>query len=185
MGSSKVQLEVTANLIALDRMCPSRPSSNSRCVFPPLPSLSKFGPCHPARFRPSSGSHSARSLPVSLPAAHDISLRHPSPLVGPAAARAPSSFLGTLLPGPVEGGSRHCCSGRPGGAAAHEVVGPAALAVGHRHPGENFSATGLAQELQVEFWLVSRCPPPACILVCAEHESSSPFPFFLFSFTEY
>ena len=47
---------------------------------------------------------------------------------------------------------------------------------------EKFSATGLAQELQVEFWLVSRCHPPACILVCVEHESSSPFPFFLFPF---
>ena len=57
LGSSKVQLEVTANLIALDRMCPSRPSSSSLCVFPPLPILSKFGPCRPARFRPSPGSH--------------------------------------------------------------------------------------------------------------------------------
>ena len=54
---------------------------------------------------------------------------------------------------------------------------PAALAVGHRYPGEKFSATGLAQELQVELSLASRCHPPACIVVCVGHESSSPFPF--------
>ena len=42
---------------------------------------------------------------------------------------------------------------------------------------EKFSATGLAQELQVELSLASRCHPPACIVVCVGHESSSPFPF--------
>ena len=42
---------------------------------------------------------------------------------------------------------------------------------------EKFSATGLAQELQVELSLVSRCHPPACILVCVKHESLGPFPF--------
>jgi hypothetical protein len=45
---------------------------------------------------------------------------------------------------------------------------------------EKFSATGLAQELQVELSLASRCHPPACIVVCVGHESSSPFPFFFF-----
>ena len=166
-------------MIALDSMCPSRPSSSSLRIFPPLPSLSKFGPCRPARSRPSPGSHRFCSLPpgFSLPAANDSPLRHPSLSIGPTAARAPSSSLGTPLPGPVEGRPRHRCSERPGCAAAHEAVGPAALAVGHCHPGENFSATGLAQELQVELSLVSRCHPPACILVCVEHESFSPFPF--------
>jgi len=184
LDSSKVRLEVTANLIALDGMCPSRPSSSSLCVFPPLPSLSKFGPCHPDRFRPSPGSQRFCSLPPGFSACSPRQSASPSQSVGWASCR-PSSCLGTLLPGPVEGRSRHRCSERPGVAAAHAAVGPAALAVGHRHPGEIFSATGLAQELQVEFSLVSRCHPPACILVCAEHESSSPFPFFLFSFTEY
>ena len=42
---------------------------------------------------------------------------------------------------------------------------------------EKFSATGLDQELQVELSLALRCHPPACIVVCVGHESSSPFPF--------
>ena len=144
---------------------PCRASPSSAHAIPPDPD------------RPPARSTSARSLPASLPAAHDSPLRHPSPSIGPTAARAPSSSLGTPLPGPVEGRPRHRCSERPGCAAAHEAVGPAALAVGHCHPGEKFSATGLAQELQVELSLVSRCHPPACILVCVKHESLGPFPF--------
>ena len=45
---------------------------------------------------------------------------------------------------------------------------------------EKFSATGLAQELQVEFWLVSRCPPPACIFGVCQARLFEPLSLFFF-----
>jgi len=184
LGSSKVRLEVTANLIALDRMCPSRPSSNSRCVFPPLPSLSKFGPCHPARCRPSSGSQRFCSLPPGFSACSPRHLASPSRSVGWASCRACAVFFPRHAPaGARRRGlppllfwtpGRRCCprGRRPG--CARRGPSPSWRKFFRRRDWPRSSRLSSG-------WSRAALPLRA-FLVCVKRDSSSPLPFFSFSF---